>query len=139
MGFSSCGLWTLQHRFNSCGTWAQLPHSMWGLPGLWMEPVSSILAGGFFTSEPPEKPLFFFLMKLSYFLTLKQVFSSNFFLKVSIYIFKKCMSFNSIHFYKCTQVSSTQIKKQNITTTPEGSSCFLLATPPTKDNLSLYC
>ena len=48
-------------QVSSCSTPAQLPHSVWDLPGPWIEPVSSVLAGGFFTSEPPEKPFFFFL------------------------------------------------------------------------------
>ena len=30
---------------------------MWDLPGSGIEPVSSALAGGFLTPEPPEKPL----------------------------------------------------------------------------------
>ena len=30
---------------------------MWGLPGSGTEPVSSALAGGFFTTEPPGKSL----------------------------------------------------------------------------------
>jgi len=29
----------------------------WDLPGPGIEPVSSALAGGFFTTEPQEKPL----------------------------------------------------------------------------------
>ena len=66
-------------QVSSCSTPAQLPRSsVWDLPGPWIEPVSSVLAGGFFTSEPPGKPPLFFGMKVSYFLTLKQVFSSFF-------------------------------------------------------------
>ena len=30
---------------------------MWDLLGLGIEPVSPTLAGGFFTTEPPEKPM----------------------------------------------------------------------------------
>jgi len=29
---------------------------MWDLPGPGIKPLSSALAGGFFTTEPPEKP-----------------------------------------------------------------------------------
>ena len=43
--------------FSSCGAWAELPHGMWDLPGSGIEPVSPALAGQFFTTEPPEKPL----------------------------------------------------------------------------------
>ena len=41
------------HRL-SCST------AMWDLPGSGIEPVSSALAGRFFTAEPPEKPLIIF-------------------------------------------------------------------------------
>ena len=51
----------LEHRLN-CGTWIQLPCGMGGLPQSWIELVSSALAGGFFTTEPPGKPLNLFLM-----------------------------------------------------------------------------
>ena len=42
---------------------------MWDLPGPGVEPVSPALAGGFLTTAPPGKPLFFFLCR-SAFLTL---------------------------------------------------------------------
>ena len=32
---------------------------MWDLPGPGIKPVSPALAGGFFTTEPPGKPLLF--------------------------------------------------------------------------------
>ena len=32
------------------------PHGMWDLPGAGIGPVSPALAGGLFTTEPPEKP-----------------------------------------------------------------------------------
>ena len=32
----------------------------WNLPGLGIKPMSPALAGGFFTDEPPGKPLVFF-------------------------------------------------------------------------------
>ena len=51
-GFFSCRAWTLEHRLNSCGL---------GLIALWhvgsSRSVSPALAGGFFTTEPPGKPL----------------------------------------------------------------------------------
>ena len=50
MGFRSCGSQTLEHRFCSCGAWGT-----WDLPRSVMEPVSPAPAGGFFTTEPPEK------------------------------------------------------------------------------------
>ena len=55
VGFSSCGLQTLEHGL-SCGTWFQLLHGMWDLPGPDIEPESVVLAGRFFTTEPPGKP-----------------------------------------------------------------------------------
>ena len=55
-GFSSsCGSRALEHRLSSCGTWAQLLHGMWDLPGPGLEPVSPALAGGFLTTVPPGK------------------------------------------------------------------------------------
>ena len=56
VGFSSCGLWALEHRLSSCGTEAQLLHGMWDLPRPGLEPVSPALAGGFLTTVPPGKP-----------------------------------------------------------------------------------
>ena len=52
VGFSSlaCGL-------NSCGSRAWLLHGTWDLPGSRMEHVSFALAGRFFITEPPRKPL----------------------------------------------------------------------------------
>ena len=37
------------------GTWAELLHGMWDLPGLGIKFVSSALAGGLFTADPPVK------------------------------------------------------------------------------------
>ena len=51
MGFRGWGSRALEHRLSSWGSWAQLHHGMWGLP------VSPALAGRFFTTEPPGKPL----------------------------------------------------------------------------------
>ena len=56
MGFSSCGSQALEHRLSSCGTWAQLLHGMWDLPGPGLKPVSPALAGRFLTTAPPGKP-----------------------------------------------------------------------------------
>ena len=75
--FSSCGRWELLSAcgagfspqwllllrsvgcrctgFGSSGSQAQLPHSMWNLPGPGIEPVSPPLAGGFLTTVPPGK------------------------------------------------------------------------------------
>ena len=39
---------------------------MWGLPGSGIELVSPALAGGFFTTEPPEKPQFGLILEKSY-------------------------------------------------------------------------
>ena len=54
-GLSSCGSRALERRLSSCGAWAQLLRGMWDLPGPWIEPVSSALAGGFLTTAPPGK------------------------------------------------------------------------------------
>ena len=40
---------------------------MWDLPGSGLEPVSPALAGGFFTTEPPGKPLKWSYFSLSLF------------------------------------------------------------------------
>ena len=58
---SSCTFQALKHRLNSCGTQAQLLCSMWDLPRSGIEPVSSALAGRFFTTRATrEAPLFCF-------------------------------------------------------------------------------
>ena len=48
---------------SSCGALAQLLRSMWELPGPGIEPVSPVLAGGFFITEPPGKPITSVLIK----------------------------------------------------------------------------
>ena len=63
----SCDLWTAAHQFPlSKGFprqqyWSELPFSYSGdLPNPGTEPaslVSPVLAGGFFTTESPEKPI----------------------------------------------------------------------------------
>ena len=55
MSFSSGGALALEHRLNSCGAQAYLFHGMWDIPGSGIEPMSSALAGRFFTTEPPGK------------------------------------------------------------------------------------
>ena len=50
VGLRSCGSQTLEHRFCSCGAWGT-----WDLPRSVMEPASPAPAGGFCTTEPPEK------------------------------------------------------------------------------------
>ena len=57
-GFRSCSSQALEPRLNSCGAWGQLLHVLWDLPGPGIKSVSPALAGRFFTSEPPGKPLF---------------------------------------------------------------------------------
>ena len=37
---------------------------MWDLLGLEIKPVFPALAGGFFTTEPSEKPSFFIILKI---------------------------------------------------------------------------
>ena len=51
-GLSSCPSQVLEHRLNSCGTWARLPRGMWDLPRPGVELTSAALAGRFFTTEP---------------------------------------------------------------------------------------
>ena len=53
--FSSCSPQALEQKLSSCGTRAQLFHSMRDLPGPGSELMSPALAGRFFTTEPPEK------------------------------------------------------------------------------------
>ena len=55
-GLSSCSSQAPEHRLSSCGTEVWLLGSMWDLPGPGIEPVSPVLVGGFFTTEPPGKP-----------------------------------------------------------------------------------
>ena len=46
-------------RLSSCGSRAQLLRGMWDLPRPGLEPVFPALAGGFSTTAPPGKPLWF--------------------------------------------------------------------------------
>ena len=52
-GCSSCGYWALEHNLSSCG--AGLSCSA-DLSRLGIKPVSPVLAGGSFSTEPPGKP-----------------------------------------------------------------------------------
>ena len=56
-GLGSCGSWALEPMLSSCGAWAYLSLSTWGLPKPAIKPESPALVGGFFTTEPPGKPL----------------------------------------------------------------------------------
>ena len=59
-GFSCYGSWAWDLAgFSSCGPWAQLLQAMWNLSRSGIEPVSPALVGGFFTTEPPGKLLWF--------------------------------------------------------------------------------
>ena len=58
-GLGGCHFWALEHKLSSCGAGAQLFLGMWDLLVSGIEAVSSALAGGFFTTEPPGKPLTF--------------------------------------------------------------------------------
>ena len=55
-GLSRCDSRAPECRLSSCGTWASLLCSMWDLPGLGLEPMSSALAGRFLTTVAPGKP-----------------------------------------------------------------------------------
>ena len=62
-GLSSCCTWAeqlwlpgLEGRLSNCRAHVQLAHG--NLPRLGIKPMSPVLAGGFFTTEPPGKPYF---------------------------------------------------------------------------------
>ena len=55
-GLRSCESQAPEHRLNSCGTWTQLLHGLWDLPGPGTKPVSPTLASRFSTTGPPGKP-----------------------------------------------------------------------------------
>ena len=55
-GFSSWSSWALEHRLNSCGSWALMLHGMRDLLGSGIKSVSPALAGRFFATEPPRRP-----------------------------------------------------------------------------------
>ena len=64
-GFIGCGLQALEHRLQSLGKWAQLPHDMWTLSRPGIELPSPALAGGFLTTGPPGKSNGTFLIPYS--------------------------------------------------------------------------
>ena len=55
-GLGSCSSWTLEHRLYNCG-----PRGMWDLPRPGIKPLSPVLVGEFFTTEPPGKPSFYLI------------------------------------------------------------------------------
>ena len=56
-GFGNrCSL-ALEHRLSRCSARASLLCGMWNLPRPGIESMSPALAGGFFITEPPGKPL----------------------------------------------------------------------------------
>ena len=55
-GLSSCDSQALEHRLKNCGAQVWLLHDMLDLPQSGIEPKSPVLAGEFFTTEPPGKP-----------------------------------------------------------------------------------
>ena len=57
VGFSSCGSRPLEHRLSSCGAQAWLLCDLSDRPRPGIKRVSPALAGAFFTSEPPGKPV----------------------------------------------------------------------------------
>ena len=63
-GFSSCSPRALEHRPGSCGPRTQLFCGMWDSPTPGFVSLSLALAGEFFTTEPPGKPLAFFFIPL---------------------------------------------------------------------------
>ena len=50
-------VWAVEHWLTSVGARAQLLCGTWELPRSGIELVSPALAGGFFSTEPPGKPL----------------------------------------------------------------------------------
>ena len=72
MGFSSFSmwaqqlwLWLLQYKLSGCGMQAQSSCSMWDPPRPGIKPMSSSLAGGYFTTESLGKP---YSLLLTYFI-----------------------------------------------------------------------
>ena len=54
-GSRSCSLWSPEHGYSSCGTWAWLTQVMWNLLRPGIEPVSPALAAGSLSTVPPGK------------------------------------------------------------------------------------
>ena len=55
VGLSSYSIQALEHGSSSCCARAQLPHSVWDIPGPGIEPLCPALAGRFLTTGPPGK------------------------------------------------------------------------------------
>ena len=51
-GLSICSLGALEHWLSSCGTWSQVLHNMWDLPGPGFELSFLTLQGDFLTTRP---------------------------------------------------------------------------------------
>ena len=67
-GFSCFAAWAHGHTgFSHCDTRAPLLRSKWDPPGSGIRLVCPALAGGFFTTEPPGKPLRFIFLLESFF------------------------------------------------------------------------
>ena len=62
-GLNSCGSPAPEHRLSSYSQCAELLRGMWDLPGSGIELESSVLVGGFLTTEPPGKPAKWYLCK----------------------------------------------------------------------------
>ena len=59
--------------FSSCGPWASLLRGMWDRPGSGIKPTGLALITGFFTTEPPGKPL----AVKSFYLTILQIINRS--------------------------------------------------------------
>ena len=68
-GFSCCGAWAIGQEGSVAvvHAWASLLHSVCSLPGPGIELMSLALSGGFFTPEPPGKPLNYVLILIYYY------------------------------------------------------------------------
>ena len=62
--FGSCGSQVLEHRLNSCGAWVQLLCGIRDFPRPGIKPLSTVLAGRVFTTEPGKSPFLFSFFKL---------------------------------------------------------------------------
>ena len=84
VAFISCSSKALEDRLNSCGARVPLIPGMWDLPGSGIEPMSSALAGRFFTTESPGNPQYF-------------IFCFHF---MYLYSDRQCIQMVQIHKYK---------------------------------------
>ena len=83
-GLSSCGSRALEHRLSNCGARAELPRSMWDLPGPGLEPMSPALAGGYFTTAPPGKSLLYCFDYYNFVIQFGKCSISSFGLKIAL-------------------------------------------------------